>query len=294
MKRCPSCNRTYSDETISFCLADGALLSPSYDPSKEQGPTTEIMPPQTRPLPPTQASATVVPTIASFPVTDHFAASGGSGTRLVRKSRSLFWIVSALIGVAIVVGIVFALRYSLGSRNESVTDPKSHETLTGVTNSPSASATASPNSTSNFSATTRPTEIVPSTRSTPLENKGAATSEVNPATGRQVATPTASLPVDYSRIFSGSDVDQKVRVLSKTEPVYTEEARRDRITGTVVLRAVFSASGEVTNIHAVSGLSDGLTERAIGAAKQIKFVPAMKDGHRVSMWMELSYNFNLY
>lgn len=32
MKRCPQCNRTYSDETITFCLADGALLSAPFDP----------------------------------------------------------------------------------------------------------------------------------------------------------------------------------------------------------------------------------------------------------------------
>ena len=288
MKRCPSCDRTYSDETISFCLADGALLSPSYDRSKEQGPTTEILPPQTRPLPPTQASATVIPTIASFPVADHFAASGGSGTRPARKSRSLFWIASAIIGVAIVAGLVFALRQSLGSRNESVKDSNSQERLTGVNDSQSASASP------NFSAVTHPTEIVPSTRSTPRENKGADPLEAKPATSRQVATPTASPSVDYSRIFSGRDVDQQVRVLSKPDPVYTAEARRNQITGTVVLRAVFSFRGEVTNIHAVSGLSDGLTERAISAAKQIKFVPAMKDGHPVSMWMELQYHFNLY
>ena len=32
MKECPTCKRTYSDETLSFCLADGALLSAPYDP----------------------------------------------------------------------------------------------------------------------------------------------------------------------------------------------------------------------------------------------------------------------
>jgi hypothetical protein len=32
MKRCPKCNRTYADETITFCLADGSLLSAPYDP----------------------------------------------------------------------------------------------------------------------------------------------------------------------------------------------------------------------------------------------------------------------
>jgi TonB family protein len=99
---------------------------------------------------------------------------------------------------------------------------------------------------------------------------------------------------DYSKIFSGKDVTSKARVLEKPEPTYTEAARKNQITGTVVLRAVFSSGGSVTNIHAVSGLPDGLTERAIAAARQIRFVPATKDGHPVSMWMELQYNFNLY
>ncbi len=32
MKKCPTCNRNYADETLSFCMEDGALLSPAYDP----------------------------------------------------------------------------------------------------------------------------------------------------------------------------------------------------------------------------------------------------------------------
>jgi TonB family protein len=98
----------------------------------------------------------------------------------------------------------------------------------------------------------------------------------------------------YGGIFSGKDVSQKARVLSKPEPTYTEEARKNQITGTVVLRAVFSSAGQVSNIRAVSGLPYGLTERAIAAARLIKFVPAMKDGHPVSMYIQLEYNFNLY
>ncbi len=99
---------------------------------------------------------------------------------------------------------------------------------------------------------------------------------------------------DYSRIFSGKEVTSKARVLEKPEPTYTEAARKNQITGTVVLRAIFSANGTVTSISPVSRLPDGLTERAIAAAHNIRFVPATKDGHPVSMWMELQYNFNLY
>lgn len=99
---------------------------------------------------------------------------------------------------------------------------------------------------------------------------------------------------DYSKIFTGKDVTTKARLISKPEPQYTEDARKNQIVGTVVLKVVFASSGQVTNIRTVSGLPYGLTERAIAAARNIKFVPATKDGHQVSMWMQLEYNFNLY
>ena len=98
----------------------------------------------------------------------------------------------------------------------------------------------------------------------------------------------------YDRIFTGKEVTSKARLISKPEPQYTEDARKNQITGTVVLKVVFASNGSVTNIRTVSGLPYGLTERAIAAARQIKFVPATKDGHQVSMWMQLEYNFNLY
>lgn len=98
----------------------------------------------------------------------------------------------------------------------------------------------------------------------------------------------------YDRIFTGKDVTTKARLIAKPEPQYTEDARKNQVTGTVVLKVVFASNGSVTNIRTVSGLPYGLTERAIAAARQIRFVPATKDGHQVSMWMQLEYNFNLY
>jgi protein TonB len=100
--------------------------------------------------------------------------------------------------------------------------------------------------------------------------------------------------VDYNKTFAPKEVNVKARILSRPEPQYTEEARKNQVSGTVVLRAVFSASGQVTNIRAVSGLPNGLTERAIGAARQIRFSPAMKDGRAVSQYIQIEYNFNLY
>jgi TonB family protein len=99
---------------------------------------------------------------------------------------------------------------------------------------------------------------------------------------------------DYNKVFNPKDVTQKAHILTKPEPTYTEEARKNQVTGTVVLRAILSSSGQVTGIVPVSRLGDGLTEKAIAAARQIKFVPASKDGHPVSMYVQLEYNFNLY
>jgi len=95
-------------------------------------------------------------------------------------------------------------------------------------------------------------------------------------------------------LYRASEVDQKARLLSKPEPQYTEEARKNQLSGTVVLRAIFTSSGEVVQIRALHTLPFGLTERAIAAARQIQFVPAMKRGQRVSVSMQLEYNFNLY
>ena len=53
MKSCPTCHRTYSDESITFCLVDGSILSAPYEPDMTQPiaaaritnpPPTEILP----------------------------------------------------------------------------------------------------------------------------------------------------------------------------------------------------------------------------------------------------------
>lgn len=99
---------------------------------------------------------------------------------------------------------------------------------------------------------------------------------------------------DPDRVYKSPEVSTRPRVIAKPEPTYTEEARRNQITGTVVLRVVFSSSGQVTNIQPVQKLSGGLTEKAIAAARQIRFVPATRNGQPVSIHMQLEYNFNLY
>ena len=99
---------------------------------------------------------------------------------------------------------------------------------------------------------------------------------------------------DIERVFRQADVTTRARVISKPEPQYTEEARKAAITGTVILSVVFSRTGQVTNVRAVQTLCCGLTEKAIAAARSIRFIPAMRNGQVVSTYMQLEYNFNLY
>ena len=60
MKKCPQCNRTYADEGFTFCLEDGTLLSPPYDPKSEEPISTIVSsePPPTVALPPKQDQET--------------------------------------------------------------------------------------------------------------------------------------------------------------------------------------------------------------------------------------------
>ena len=100
--------------------------------------------------------------------------------------------------------------------------------------------------------------------------------------------------VDYTRPFKQTEVTRKALITFKPEPGFTEEARKNNVTGVVRLRAILHASGGVQSISVVKGLPDGLTEKAISAARQIRFTPAEKDGRSVSQYVVLEYNFNIY
>jgi TonB family protein len=100
-------------------------------------------------------------------------------------------------------------------------------------------------------------------------------------------------PAD-EKTYSRTEVDTKPRIINKIIPQYTEQARLNKITGTVVLKVLLSATGQVTRISVVSGLPYGLTEKCIAYSRMIEFTPAIKDGKPVSMWLDVEYGFRLY
>jgi len=88
--------------------------------------------------------------------------------------------------------------------------------------------------------------------------------------------------------------DEKVQILNKPEPMTTEDARHNNTTGVVILRVTLLSSGQVGEIQVVRGLPDGLTESAIRAAREIKFVPARKRGQPISQTVQIEYSFQQY
>jgi TonB family protein len=84
---------------------------------------------------------------------------------------------------------------------------------------------------------------------------------------------------------------KRIRIIDKPDAGYTEEARRNKVKGRVLLRVLFGENGQVTRISVVNGLPNGLTERAIAAARLIKFEPAELDGKKVAYPLMVVYVF---
>ena len=84
------------------------------------------------------------------------------------------------------------------------------------------------------------------------------------------------------------------RALQTPDPEYSEEARKAKYQGTVVLWLIVDQSGHPQNVRVARSLGMGLDQKAIEAVRQWKFEPAMKDGHPVSVQINVEVNFRLY
>jgi hypothetical protein len=91
-------------------------------------------------------------------------------------------------------------------------------------------------------------------------------------------------------------------VKDKPDPDWPKSIKK-KSSLTIVLRCIFRSKATVTNIrfietrpanpedYSTDEIGD-LVKRAMDAAERIKFMPAMKDGKPVSLWMQLEYNFD--
>ncbi|HLM54591.1 MAG TPA: TonB family protein [Pyrinomonadaceae bacterium] len=126
------------------------------------------------------------------------------------------------------------------------------------------------------------------------DKKGEPARPPQPAFGIGPGDPTPGPTPGPDGPFRAKEVAKRAVLNQRPEPDYTEEARLNDVEGVVRLRAVLSSSGQVTNISIIKGLPDGLTEKAIAAARLIKFTPAQKNGRPVSQYVVIEYHFTIY
>ena len=88
-------------------------------------------------------------------------------------------------------------------------------------------------------------------------------------TGPKIQTTEASAPTT------------PVEITFKPNPLYTDEARKMKLEGEVLLEVSFGANGSLHVNRVVRGLGHGLDEAAITAANKMRFKPALRSGQPV-------------
>ncbi|HET9366263.1 MAG TPA: energy transducer TonB [Candidatus Angelobacter sp.] len=94
----------------------------------------------------------------------------------------------------------------------------------------------------------------------------------------------------------GKDKDnvKPPRATYTPEPEFTEEARRSRFQGTVILGLLLDKNGQICRIRIERPLGKGLDEAAVKGVETWRFKPATKDGEPVAIEMNIEVSFRLY
>lgn len=84
------------------------------------------------------------------------------------------------------------------------------------------------------------------------------------------------------------------RTIYAPDPEYSEEARKAKFQGVVVLHLIVGPDGRPRDIRVARNLGMGLDDKAIEAVRTWRFEPARKDGQPVAVAINVEVNFNLY
>ncbi len=84
------------------------------------------------------------------------------------------------------------------------------------------------------------------------------------------------------------------KLIYSVDPEFSDEARRQKYQGVVVLSIIVDAQGQPQRIRVVRHLGLGLDEKALEAVRQYKFKPAMAGGKPVPVEINIEVNFQLF
>jgi TonB family protein len=77
------------------------------------------------------------------------------------------------------------------------------------------------------------------------------------------------------------------------EPEYSEQARREKFGGVVVVSMIVDEEGMPTDLKLVTSIGHGLDEKALEAARQYRFTPALRDGKPVAVRITVELSFRI-
>jgi TonB family protein len=107
-----------------------------------------------------------------------------------------------------------------------------------------------------------------------------------------------AVPEIVKRTYVGTGdsvrADYPPKVTRRGEVEYSEEARKKRINGAVLISLLVTEEGLPAEVHVVRGMGYGLDEKAMEAVRQYRFQPAMKDGKPIAQHISIEVNFQLY
>jgi len=95
-------------------------------------------------------------------------------------------------------------------------------------------------------------------------------------------------------VYKVDDVTTKPRQIKSRNPKFSEQARKDKVQGVVLLLLVVTREGRVVDVRVKDGLGHGLDENAIKAVRKWQFAPATKDGKPVAVQISVEVDFHLY
>jgi TonB family protein len=84
------------------------------------------------------------------------------------------------------------------------------------------------------------------------------------------------------------------KVVHRVDPEYSDEARRKKITGSVVLSLIVGKDGVPRDVTVTNHLGGGLDEQSVKAVEQWRFQPATLDGQPVATQIRVETTFRLY
>jgi len=103
----------------------------------------------------------------------------------------------------------------------------------------------------------------------------------------------AAVPETKTKVAEPVVKTLPAEITYKPRPVYTEEGRKLKIEGEVLLQVMFTATGQIRIERVVQGLGHGLDESAVRAAEKIQFKPALKNGQPADFEAVLHIVFQL-